>query len=48
VAGDAEGAAREMEAHLGALEQGLDLSPPPRGGTSLRAVLQAAIMPAEG
>ena len=45
-AGDAEGAAREMEAHLGALEQGLDLSPQPRGGISLRAVLQAVVAPA--
>lgn len=43
MAGDAEGAAREMEEHLAALEGGLDLSPQPRGGTSLRAVLQGAM-----
>ncbi len=42
-AGDVAGAAREMDEHLGALERGLDLSPPPRGGASLREVLQAAL-----
>ena len=44
-AGDAAGAAREMDDHLGALEQGLDLSPQARGGTSLRDVLQEALAP---
>ena len=42
IAGDADGAAQEMEEHLGALESGLDLSPQPREGSSLRDVLQAA------
>ncbi|MGI4947008.1 MAG: GntR family transcriptional regulator, partial [Janthinobacterium lividum] len=42
-AGDAEGAGREMDEHLRALEQGLDLSPQPRGEASLRTVLQAAL-----
>ncbi len=43
MAGDAEGAAREMEEHLTALEAGLDLAPQSRGGTSLRTVLQGAM-----
>jgi len=47
MAGDAEGAAREIEEHLGALEDGLDLSPQPRGGTSLKDVLQATMTAAE-
>ena len=42
-AGDVEGAAREMDDHLKALEAGLDLSPRPRSGPSLRAVLEAAL-----
>lgn len=46
-AGDAEGAAREMEEHLSALELGLDLSPQPSSGTSLRDVLQAAMTVAD-
>lgn len=46
-AGDAEGAAREMDQHLKALEDGLDLSPQPRGGAGLRAVLQAALAAAD-
>jgi DNA-binding GntR family transcriptional regulator len=47
IAGDADGAARELEEHLGALEAGLDLSPQSRGGSSLRDVLQSAIAAAE-
>lgn len=43
--GDVEGAAREMDEHLAALEGGLDLSPQPRNGTSLRDVLQAVLDP---
>ncbi|MDX7950286.1 GntR family transcriptional regulator [Lichenihabitans sp. Uapishka_5] len=46
-AGDVEGAAREMEDHLQALEAGLDLSPQPRSGTGLREVLQAALTMAD-
>lgn len=42
-AGDVENAAREMDEHLKALEQGLDLSPKPRGGAGLREVMQAAL-----
>lgn len=46
--GEAEGAAREMDEHLMALERGLDLSAQPRNGTSLRDVLQAVLESARG
>lgn len=42
-AGDAEGAAREMDDHLVALDAGLDVAPQPRNNLSLRDVLQAIV-----
>lgn len=42
-AGDAEGAIREMDAHLQALETGLDLMPSGKPGGGLKAMLQATL-----
>lgn len=42
-AGDAEGAAREMDDHLVALDAGLDVAPHSRNNPSLRDVLQAIV-----
>ena len=46
-AGDMEGAAREIEDHLTALEAGLDLSPQQSTGTDLRSVLRVAMVAAD-
>jgi DNA-binding GntR family transcriptional regulator len=43
--GDAEGAVREMDEHLTALENGLDLSSKGSGGHSLRDVLRGMVDP---
>ena len=40
--GDIDAAAREIDAHLAALEEGLDLSPRPALSTGLREILSAA------
>lgn len=42
-AGDSEGAAREMEEHLAALESDLDMAPQRRNAPSLSEVLQAFV-----